>query len=526
MGRIGRLLAVSAVLVSACSADSDPRPTPNPNQIRVGVSDLGSIDPVLAAAVDAPIDSAMVSRQVYEGLISYDPRTLEPVAALASAWSSDPDSRTWSFQIRKRVRFHSGKPLTASDVVYSLNRLAQAACAPSEQPEAGAPAYLMSLVVGYADVAQGCNGQGLSGIQVLGSDTVSIALQEPFADFPLVLGSVSAAIVPDGHTSRDPADGTGPYKVKSPWNGRESTLQRNDNYWGRRPDIPNVRFIGFPSVGQAYSRMLAGDLEISGVPSSKYRDAVRRLPEAGFVPTASLTYLGFNLASGRVASLPVRKAVLRAVDREALSEGVFDGTRDVVERVVTAPLELSGECPDCSRDLDASRELIASLGGNAPSQLTLGVAEEGSGPAIANAIARSLGEAGIAVRVVTRPLVDHVKGIQQRDTDMFVSGWVPAYPAADGLLVPLFRGGAPDNLTGYQNPETDTLLAAARKLKDPNARARAFAVAENRILADVAVVPLVSARTLYAFDPTITASHDILVDGAGMIEIDRYAYGG
>src|SRR4051794_580635 len=80
----------------------------------------GSLDPQVADT----INEFLVLRNVYEGLVSYDPHTLQPIPALAEKWDVSADGTVYTFHLRQGVKFHNGRALTAQDVKYSLERLA------------------------------------------------------------------------------------------------------------------------------------------------------------------------------------------------------------------------------------------------------------------------------------------------------------------------------------------------------------------------------------------------------------------
>jgi ABC-type transport system substrate-binding protein len=515
-----RLTAVGLVLCVAVAGCRAQEAAPPPDVLVAGIRPIGSLDPV---TVSTEGDEDLVDRQIFEGLTSYDPRTLEAKAALASSWTVGPDARTFTFLLRPGARFHNGEPVTAADVAASLNRLARTACVPASSPVAGAPAYLLSLVVGYPEVAQACRGRTLAGLQAVGENTISIALSEPWADFPAVLAHPATSILPEDFGdpqafARDPV-GTGPYRIASPWDGRRLRLEAFADHWGPAPAVGRVEFVGYREDSLAYADLLAGKLHYAAVPTNRAAAARRRFGEDGFALRAGLFFFGFNLRSPKVRDPGFRRALSNAVDRTSLAAGIFEGTREVATAVASPALP--GSDPQrcgraCAFDADDAKETIASVFPEGPPELVIGVSDEGSNPAVADAVVGMFGKVGVRARVLVRPFVDHVKRLEAGDVDMFQFGWVPAYPTMDGMLRQLFRTGSPDNQMRYSNPEVDKLMADARRLLADGQRFELYTRAEQLILQDMPLLPLLWYRSSLALDPRLSAAPGLPVDGLGL----------
>jgi len=516
------LPVVLALALTSCG-DSEP-PPPAPRTLTAAIRSLGSLDPLSGGSVEGTGGEPVVMRQVFEGLVSYDPLTLEPRPALASGWSVDPEGRTFTFLLRSGARFHNGREVGLDDVLFSLNRLARAACAEDTSPVSGAPSYLLSLVVGYAEVAGACTATELAGLTAVGSNTLMVSLTEPWADFPTVLGHPATSVLPreELESDRDFAHhpvGTGPYAVERPWDGNGMRLERFDGWWGEAPEVESVAVTAYREDSLAYLDLLQSKIHYAPVPAGRAREARRRFGDGGSAATVGLYTFGYNLRSQRMAPLAFRRGLSRAADREAISAAVYEGTRDPALGLV-APLERvdEGPCADmCEFDLAEARRLIAEAYPDGPPEIVIGVPDEGSNPAVGEALSRTFARAGVSARVLSRPLLEHVRGLREGDVDLFQFGWIPAYPAPDALLNPLFRTGSADNFMAYSNPESDELLERARSTLDPEERAERFLEAERRILADMPVLPLLWYRSTVALDPRLVAREGgALVDGLGL----------
>ncbi|HEX3062931.1 MAG TPA: ABC transporter substrate-binding protein, partial [Usitatibacter sp.] len=127
---------------------------------------------------------------LYSGLTQLD-ASLAPQPALAAEFRSDK-ATTWTFKLRKDVKFHDGSPLTPADVVYSLNRHKDAATA----------SKVKTVAEQFAEV------------KASGPNEVQVKLAGPNADLPVILAASHFLIVKDGVKDFTTANGTGPFKLK------------------------------------------------------------------------------------------------------------------------------------------------------------------------------------------------------------------------------------------------------------------------------------------------------------------------
>ena len=215
---IGLSLPRLAAIASALAMAALPRhgvANETGGVLRVGqLVPRGAIDPVKSA------DSGGIAqlRAVGEYLCLSGPdMTLTPV--LAESWSPSPDAKAWSFKIRKGVRFHDGKPMTADDVVATFERLAD----PDTESNA------LSLLAGY--LSKG-------GTAKVDAETVAFHLDAAHGNFPYLVSSdnPNAIVTPAGQSGEFKAGfvATGPFKLDKYLPGVGSSFVRNGDYWGPR----------------------------------------------------------------------------------------------------------------------------------------------------------------------------------------------------------------------------------------------------------------------------------------------------
>src|SRR5579871_4792409 len=145
--------------------------------------DANSLDPQQYQT----LGELQILSNVYEGLVSYDAKTLQPVPDLATSWDVSTDGLTYTFHLRSGVTFTNGRALTADDVVYSFNRLANPKVATTY-----ATSLILGSVAGFADVQSG-KATTLSGVKAVDPATVQITLSSPNSALLPALTMVPAA---------------------------------------------------------------------------------------------------------------------------------------------------------------------------------------------------------------------------------------------------------------------------------------------------------------------------------------------
>jgi len=187
---------------------------------------------------------------LYSGLTQLD-ASLAPQPALAEEIRNDK-ATTWTFKLRKGVKFHDGSPLTPADVVYSLNRHKDAATA----------SKVKTVAEQFAEV------------KASGPNEVQVKLSGPNADLPVILAASHFLIVKDGTRDFATANGTGPFKLKEFKPGVRSVAVRNDGYWKPgQPYLDEVELIGIPELN------LEGD-SMSEIAYDAVKQTIDSLPRA------------------------------------------------------------------------------------------------------------------------------------------------------------------------------------------------------------------------------------------------------
>jgi peptide/nickel transport system substrate-binding protein len=257
--------------------------------------DLQSIDPV-----DGMLDDTQIL--VYNGLVEIDSR-FRQVPGLAESWEMAPDGLTWTFHLRRGVRFHDGEPWNAQAAMANFRRLE------------GYP--------GLSDTA---------GIDVTDDYTLVFRMKQPTYNLGsnlarTIMSMVSpAAINPDGSLSG--AAGSGPYKLTSWVRNVEYVFEANDDFWGGKPNIRKITFKVITDAQARSSALESGEIDMmSGYQSLA---AIKRLAnDSRFqiikrVQNTSAIIL-FNLNRPPLDSLATRQAVGHALDLPSMINNLLPG---------------------------------------------------------------------------------------------------------------------------------------------------------------------------------------------------------
>ncbi len=362
--RIRRLLLVILVLAFAVGlVRTMPVQAQSEKVVRLALpeGDANSLDPQQLQT----LAEGQILSQVYEGLVQYDQKTLQPVPALAEKWDVSADGLKYTFHIRKGVKFHNGREVTADDVKYTFNRLGDKKVATTY-----AVSIILGSIAGYADVDAG-KATDLSGVKVIDPQTVEITLSSPNSAFLPILTMQQAVIIPkeaadDAKKFTEAPVGTGPFKLTE-WKRQEQvTLVANPDYWRGKPQIDKAILRVIPEKSSAMVEFTAGNLDMVIVPPP---DVMRIKADASLkdriqdIAILSSWWLVLNQTQAPLDNVKVRQALNYAVDRDSIVKSVLQGQGVVSSGPI--PPGLSSYDPNYKPypfDLDKAKQLLTDAG--------------------------------------------------------------------------------------------------------------------------------------------------------------------
>jgi ABC-type transport system substrate-binding protein len=508
------LLVFAVGLAAAQSSAPGPRRDPAGTYRRPLGNEPATLDP--ARIVD--VYGLSVAQQIFDGLVRFD-QTLTIMPSLAQFWRSSRDGLTWTFTLRKGVRFHHGREVTADDVVFSLTRILD------PRLKSGA-ADLFGVIKGAADYREG-RAKTVAGLTALDRHTVQIVLEEAFGGFASLLAVRHASIVPRDLVEHDPErfgtapSGTGAFRFERWDRGKEIVLSAYRDHFDGPPGLARVvyrLFAGDPSDA-IYEEFQRGGLEDSPLPVKNYRAAVG---DARWVhvkrPMFSVRFYGFNTRVKPLDDRRVRQALIHALDRAQLIDELSHG-RFALARGVIPPgtLGFNPKLSGYSYDPARARDLLRAAGypdgrGLPPIEIWSSVKND---PVMReHEIVRRAFEA-IGVRTDFRYLQDwpqYSKKLAAGECPMFLYAWFADVPDPDNFIGKLFHSKSARNYFGYVNPAVDEAVLEARKEIDVVRRVALYRRAEQAVMDDAPILPIFHYTYERVFQPYVKS---VEVSGLG-----------
>ncbi|MYC83659.1 MAG: ABC transporter substrate-binding protein [Acidobacteria bacterium] len=463
----------------------------------------GGVLRIMTQAVDSldPIHSrnyweSGIVLQLFDGLVRLDEH-LAIAPAIARDWRISFDGTTYTFRLRRDVRFHNGRPVTARDFVYSLTRLVD--------PRWKAVDSEYYARIGGAAAFRSGRSDHVSGFRALDSHTLQITLEQPYAPFLQVLALSSASVVPrEAVESRErPFDrspvGTGAFRLMRPGSGHEIHLESHPRHFLGRPylDELRIRTVAALTDRESFREFARGRLDLSFIPTDRIPQASARPDwEVRTFPVLRLLYLGMNVKAPGANRRLLRKAVCLAIDPAAVYGGLSDF--EPTDRLIPFSLLGSQRITVRMRNLEAARAILRQLEQRQGPLPRLSLWTSARLPAARRRVEHLLeGPRSIGLKIDVRR-VNSMRELLDRiyagRAPMFLLGEVIDFPDPDALLSRLFHSRSNGNPFGYANPEVDRLLRRARGTLDETRRARLYRRIEEQIQSDHVVAPLALVR--------------------------------
>lgn len=462
-----------------------------------------------ALVVDGPItlvpafaetpNSRDISGLLYRGLTRTGPDG-KPVGELARSWTVDAAARSFTFHLRRGLRWSDGAPITSADALYTLS------------------------VLQSDDDARSAAGQAWSGVSASAPDelTITYSLPQSSAAF---LSLTSIGLLPEHSLRPRPvkslrqemdAPSSGPFRVAAA-DRQHLSLERNPHAF-ERPFLDGVDIRFYDSRGRATQALLNGEVDVfAGLGADDARrvqSSVNRRVVTG--STFAYTELLFNQRNGALADDHVRQAIGLAIDRRAQVASTLAGFASLDDTPIPPAIRwatLAGRAPRLDHDA-ANRELEAAgwrRQGQArfkegqKLQLKLTTADSQPYSSIAADIERDLGAVGIATTTQNLSPDSVLPRLQSHQFDMALTG--------------LDNGSDPDifvfwhssqtgpggfNFSGMAaNPALDSDLETGRSTADFGARRKAYLDAQRLILENHSAVFLYSPDSLVGARDTL-----------------------
>ncbi|GGX56964.1 ABC transporter substrate-binding protein [Streptomyces fructofermentans] len=403
------------------------------------------------------------AKALYDKLADYgDDLSARP--RLASSWEARPGLDRWKVSLR-RAEFHDGRPVTARDVLYSYRRIAD---------PAGAFRAKASLEPVDLDASRAVDAR-----------TVEFVLKRPTAEFPNVLASFGAYIVPEGARDLDRAPvGSGPFRLVSFAPGRTAVLRRNDDYWDGAPYLDELEFLVADEESARVNALLGGQVEYA----HELNPATARAHEGrGRIEIVRLRNSAMQAFAMKTDRAPfddprVRRAFFLIADRQELVDGALSGAGVVGNDLFGKGCEFyADDLPQRTQDLDRARSLLEEAGAS-DLRVTLDTSSVAAGFTEAAGIFRDQAAgAGVTVEVRTG-------GKDSYWADVLDSGTLCCYRSGampiESHISQRLLTDSTTNATKWAHKDFDALYRQAQATKDDEERAALFGRMQRRLYAE------------------------------------------
>jgi peptide/nickel transport system substrate-binding protein len=445
--------------------------------------DLGSEPATLDPGLQYNTDSYSVYRNIFDNLLRRDPETLKIEPWVAESWNQDSDT-TWSFKIRKDIKFHNGDPLTAKDVAFSIGRILDKSFS--------SPQYANFSIISSAKATS--------------DDTVIITTN---SQAPTLLTQlVNLSIVPEKYVKEKGNDqfnlnpiGSGAYQLVEWKKGNQISLKAVSNYWGDKVDISDVVFRFVPNAASRIADLQSGKANVVFNISSDDVDTIKNNTKLQVLsaPTERVAYLAINtLGDTATKDKKVRQAIAYGINSKSMIDSLLNGNGSLVKEVLT-PLSFGYDAgvKGYSYDPEKAKELLKEAGYSDGVSIDFATSPTYD-QRIVQAVQGDLDKIGIKVNIISTDQATYLKKVQGTEKNwgsLRMGIWSCACLDADGTIYPLFHSESA--WSGYKNKDFDKIVEAARATTNEQDRINDYKEALNILQEDVPGIGLWQTHALY-----------------------------
>jgi peptide/nickel transport system substrate-binding protein len=461
-------LAAVAILASSIAAQAK---TPADTLVMAYViDDTISLDP--AEIYEFTASEYMAN--TYDRLVVIDPaNTSQLKLQLLDSWSVSDDGKVFTFKLKPGLKFHSGNPITADDVEFSMERFVSLDLN---------PAFILTQFGLTKDNVK-------DKVRVKDPQTVEVELDAAYApSFFLNCLSYTSVVVDKKEVASHEANGdwghewlktnaagSGPFIFKS-WKPNESlVLEANETYWDGAPKIKRVLIKNVTESATQQLLLQKGDVDIARNLTGDQLAALKNNADVKFqsFPKATLWYAGLNTKNEFLAKKEVRQAMKYLVDYEGLQKTMFNGTGVIHQTFLPdGQLGADNETP-FKLDVAKAKELLAKAGVPNGFNVTMDVTNRSETRELSASMQNTMAKAGVNLIIKTADNKTTLTKYRASEHDIYLGQWGSDYmdphSNADGYLnTPLAKRNV------WQSPEREAATLAARDEKDSAKRAQMY----------------------------------------------------
>lgn len=476
--------------------------------------------PSLMIGITTNAPALAVGGNIYESLLRYDEK-LQPMPSLAKAWEISPDGLIYTFHLQDGVKWHDGKPMTAADVLFTVND------------------FLVKTQPRHRNTMA-----RVESVEAPDEKTVVFKLKEPFEPFIRSFAFGSQPIVPkhvyEGTDyTTNPANekpvGTGPFKFAEWKKGSYIRLEKNaDYYLDGKPYLDELIYQIIPDGASRAVAYETGKIDILPGGSVENFDIPRlsALPntcttEKGWEYFAPLSWLWLNNRTAPMDNPKFRQAIMFALDREFAKDVLWNGYGKVATGPFSSKLPFYSEQePKYEYSPDKAKALLKEIGYDGKPLKLLPLPYGETWQRWAEAVKQNLGDVGIPVEIESADVAGWNQRTANWDYDIaftfLYQNGDPAIGVERNYKTTQISKGSPwNNVEGYANAEVDKLFDDAAVAYPASERQKIYDKLQAKLQEDAPVAWLLELGF-----PTIynCKFKDIVTTANGLAESMRDAY--
>jgi len=433
---------------------------------------------------------------MYNRLVQFKIGTSVIVPALADSWQESADGLTYTFKLRKGVKFHSNalfKPtrdFNADDVLFSFNRMA----------DPNHPYHKVAVGQTFAYYEDMGMNKIVSKIEKVDDTTVRFTLFHPEAPFIANLGMDFASILSAEYADKMKAAGTpevidrepigtGPFQFVSYQKDAVIRYKAFDQHWDGRPKLDNLIYAITPDASVRYAKLKTGECQVMAFPKPadialmKSDPAITMLSQEGL----NVGYIAFNVEKKPFDNKLVRQALNMAVDKQAILKSVYQGAGQAAKNPIPPTMwSYNDKVKDYSYDPVKAKALLAK--GGYPNGVEVDLwylpvtrPYNPDGKRMAELIQSDWAKIGVKAKLLTYEWGEYRKRSKTGEQQAIMYGWSGDNGDPDNFFVPLLgcdavKGGG--NFARWCNKDFEDLVQKAKNTPKQAERAKFYEKAQ------------------------------------------------
>jgi dipeptide transport system substrate-binding protein len=460
-----------------------------------------------------------VSVPMFNRLVEFEIGTTNIVPGLAESWTVSPDGKTYTFKLRKGVKFHSNanfrptRDFNADDVIFSWNRMADDNHAFHKLTAGQTFAYYDDM--GMKNI--------VDSVQKLDDYTVRFTLKRPEAPFLADMAMDFASILSQEYFETmlkkgtpNAADiypiGTGPFEFVSYQKDATIRYTAFDQYWKGRPKIDSLVYSITRDATARYAKLKTGECQVMAFPKPADLDEMRKDPQLSVQQKEGLNvgYIAFNTEKKPFDDKRVRQALNYATNKEAILKAVYQGTGQVAKNPIPPILwSYNDGVKDYPYDPTKAKELLAQAGYPNGFEVELWYLPvtrpyNPDGKRMAEIIQADWEKVGVKTKLITYEWAEYRKRSKGGEHAVIMFGWSGDNGDPDNFFVPLLgceavKGGG--NAARWCNKAFEDLIIKAAQTPKQADRAKLYEQAQVIFKEEA---PWITVAHSIRFDPVRT----------------------